>query len=145
MSKTFKQIFYSLINNKLMKRKYLKNLTILSSGGTPIIRRGEEFYSDEALEAGFLAAISIFVRTHFETELNQVRLEGNSIVIKRSQHFIVYVIFEVSEKVDDTEAEEVLCELLSYLERSPEIKHSTGYIAPDKVNYLVKQYTKCIC
>ena len=145
MSKTFKQTFYSFINNELMKREYLKNLTIMSAGGTPLIRRGEEFYSDEALEGGFLAAITFFVRTHFETELNQVRLEGNSIIIKCSQHFIVYVIFDVSDKVDDTEVEEVLCELLSYLERCPEIEHSIGYIAPAKVKYLVKQYINSIC
>jgi hypothetical protein len=146
MSTTINKIFHRITKRSWFRRNPPKNLTILSNGGITLTRKGVESQYDSILEGGFLAAITMFAETSFATELNQVRLEGNSIIIKRSHNFIVYVIFDYPKKVDDAEAKEVLSDLLSYLEHQcPEIDACGGYIDPDKVKYLLKQYANSMC
>ncbi|MFX0007055.1 MAG: hypothetical protein ACFFA7_13235 [Promethearchaeota archaeon] len=141
MSTTINKIFNGITNNSWIKRKPPKNLTILSNGGVILTRKGEQYHCDSTFEGAFLAAITMFTETFFQKQLIQVRLNRNSIIIKRSDHFIIYIIAENNKHPKELEMEEVLDDLLNYLEVNYRIlEDCPGYINPHKVQYLLKQF-----
>lgn len=135
----FSKIYYKLTGTQINKKLRPKALTIFDQGGVPLTTKEGQFCDIEILRGGLFAAITNFIKESFNSELNQLKLEGNVIIVKKSQHFMGSLIVDESNTFDLNEAELALKELLDHLENMcPEIAKNA--IDSDKIDYLVKQY-----
>lgn len=132
----FMKIYYKLTGEQLSKRFYPKALTVFDRGGTPLTSTS----SEDILKGGLFSAICSFVSESFKKELNQLKIEDNIIVFKRSPHLLGSIVLDDSESINVQEAEEGLEELLYHLEHMcPELDKEE--LNKDKLEYLVKQYS----
>jgi small GTP-binding protein len=132
----FMKIYYKLTGEQLSKRFYPKALTVFDRGGTPLTSTS----SEDVLKGGLFSAICSFVQESFKKELNQLKIEDNIIIFKRSPHLLGSIVLDDSESVNIREAEEGLEELLYHLEHMcPELDKED--LNTEKIEYLVKQYS----
>jgi small GTP-binding protein len=133
--KAFKKIYSKLTGKKLSMSINLKALTIFDKNGTPLSSKSRE----DVLKGGLLSTITNFVKESFDSELNQLKMEGNTIIFKRSEHLMGSIVLDDSQKSDSDEAREALNEILSHLENMcPELNQ--GNIDENKISYLVENY-----
>ncbi|MFX0043486.1 MAG: ADP-ribosylation factor-like protein [Candidatus Hodarchaeota archaeon] len=131
----FMKIYYKLTGRQLSRKINPKALTVFDKGGVPLTSTSTE----DILQGGLFAAITSFVKESFDSELNQLKIEGNVIIFKRSKHLMGSIILNDKDKIDTKEAETGLHELLSHLEHMcPELEKEQ--LEPEKIEYLVKQY-----
>jgi small GTP-binding protein len=133
--KSFKKIYYKLTGEELTESIKPKALTIFDKGGIPLSSQS----NDDILKGGLFSAITNFIKESFNSELNQLKMEGNTIIFRRSEHLMGSIVIDDTQKVDSKEAEESLNELLSHLENMcPELEE--GRIDEEKIKYLSEQY-----
>lgn len=133
--KSFKKIYYKLTGKQLTESIKPKALTIFDKGGVPLSSKSHE----DILKGGLFSAITNFIKESFNSELNQLKMEGNTIIFRRSKHLLGSIVIEESQQVDPKEAEESLDELLLHLENMcPELE--AGEIDENKISYLMEQY-----
>ncbi len=122
---------------KELRKDKLKALTIFDKGGVPLSSTS----SGDVLKGGLFFAILQFCKESFNTELTQLKMEGFTIIFKRSKNLIGSVVIEDSKDPKQMEeAEEGLTELLNYLENLC-TELNEGYIDEEKIKYLVEQYS----
>ena len=135
----FSKIYYKLSGKKLSHKVTPKALTVFDQGGIPITTQEGATTDLEILRGGLYAAISSFVKESFDRELNQLKLDGYVIILKRSPHLMGSIIIEEHNSIDITEAESRLGELLAHLENMcPELKNEE--LDNDKIEYLTQQF-----
>ena len=135
----FSKIYYKLSGKKLSHKVTPKALTVFDQGGIPITTQEGETTDLEILRGGLYAAISSFVKESFDRELNQLKLDGYVIILKRSPHLMGSIIIEEHNSIDITEAESRLGELLNHLENMcPELKDEK--LDNNKIDYLTQQF-----
>lgn len=136
----FSKIYSSLTGSRLTKRIMPKAITVFDQGGVPLITTEGVDRDASILRGGLFAAITSFVKESFNSELNQLKLENNLIIVQRSKHLMGSIVIEGSDKIDAKEAEVGLHELLEHLENMcPELeKNQTN---SDKIEYLVQQFS----
>jgi len=140
----FSKIYYKLTGLKLTKKITPKALTIFDRGGIPLTTNEGQYCDGDILKGGLYAAITSFIRESFHSELSQLRLEGNVIIVKKSRHLMGSLIIDEVSDLDLNEAETSLKELLEHLENMcPEVSQSK-LIDPEKIDFLVKQYSSNI-
>ena len=137
--KAFMKIYYKLTGKPLSKRISPKAITIFDEGGIPLTSSTNE----DILQGGLFSAINSFVKESFHSELSQLKMGGNIIILKRSKHLLGSIIISAQDKVNPNEAEEGLNELLCHLENMcPELE--SEQLDSDKIEYLVEQYASNI-
>lgn len=135
----FTKIYFKLTGKKLEHKVAPKALTIFDQGGIPITTQEGTTTDLEILRGGLYAAISSFVKESFDRELNQLKLDGYVIILKRSPHLMGSIIIEENNSIDITEAENRLGELLNHLENMcPELKDEK--LDNEKIDYLTQQF-----
>lgn len=135
----FSKIYYKLSGKKLSHKVSPKALTVFDQGGIPITTQEGATTDLEILRGGLYAAISSFVKESFDRELNQLKLDGYVIILKRSPHLMGSIIIEEHNSIDITEAENRLGELLNHLENMcPELKDEK--LDNNKIDYLTQQF-----
>lgn len=133
--KAFRKIYYRLTGKQLTKRMKPKALTIFDKGGVPLTSTSY----DDVLKGGLFSAICSFVKESFQKELNRLKLEGNTIIFKRSDHLMGSIVLDDGENVSINEAEDGLEELLNHLEHMcPELEKEE--LDQEKLKFLVEQY-----
>jgi GTP-binding protein SAR1 len=133
--KAFRKIYYRMTGKQLTKKMKPKALTIFDKGGVPLTSTSY----DDVLKGGLFSAICSFVRESFKKELSQLKLEGNTIIFKRSDNLMGSIVVDDAENVSINEAEEGLEELLNHLEHMcPELEKED--LDQDKLKFLVEQY-----
>jgi len=131
----FTKIYYKLTGRQLTRKINPRALTVFDKSGVPLTSSTTE----DILQGGLFAAITSFVKESFNSELSQLKIEGNVIIFKRSEHLMGSIVLNDREKIDLKEAESGLHELLSHLEHMcPELEKEQ--LEPEKIEYLVKQY-----
>lgn len=136
----FSKIYYKLTGNQISKSLKPKALTIFDQGGIPLSSKEGESSNSEILRGGLFSAITSFIRESFNSELNQLKLEGNIIIVKKSKNFMGSLVLDDVSNLDLNEAELGLKELLDHLENMcPEVRNNQ--LDPEKVDFLVKQYS----
>jgi small GTP-binding protein len=131
----FIKMYYKLTGKQLTRRVNPRALTVFDKGGVPLTSSTNE----DILHGGLFAAITSFVKESFNSELNQLKIEGNVILFKRSEHLMGSIVLSDRDNIDIKEAEQGLKELLAHLEHMcPELKQEN--LEPEKIDYLVKQY-----
>ncbi|MGM0470398.1 MAG: ADP-ribosylation factor-like protein [Promethearchaeati archaeon] len=134
--KAFKKIYYKLTGEQLTKRLKPKALTIFNKGGVPLTSTS----SDDVLKGGLFSAITHFIKESFNSELNQLKLEGNTIIFRRSKNLMGSIVIDDAENIDPKDAEEGLNELLYHLENMcPELEKEK--LDEEKLKFLVEQYS----
>jgi small GTP-binding protein len=133
--KSFKKIYYKLTGKELIASIKPKALTVFDKGGVPLTSQS----SDDILKGGLFAAITNFIKESFNSELNQLKMEGLTIVFKRSKNLMGSIVIDDSEDHKIEEAEEGLNELLEHLENMCS-ELNKGKIDEGKIKYLVEQY-----
>jgi small GTP-binding protein len=134
--KSFKKIYYKMTGDQLTKKLRPKAVTIFDKGGVPLTSTS----SDDVLKGGLFAAITNFIKESFNSELNQIKIEGNTIIFKRSNHLMGSIVIDDTENIDAKEAEEGLNELLCHLENMcPELEQEK--LDEEKLKFLVEQYS----
>ncbi|MBD3195156.1 MAG: GTP-binding protein [Candidatus Lokiarchaeota archaeon] len=134
--KAFRKIYYKLTGSQLKKRLQPKALTIFDKGGVPLTSTS----SEDVLKGGLFAAITSFIKESFKSELSQLKLEGNTIIFKKSKNFMGSIVIDDSEYKNLDEAEQGLDELLCHLENMcPEAEEDK--IDEEKLKFLVEQYS----
>lgn len=137
----FSKIYYKLTGKKLTKKFAPKALAIYNIGGIPLItKEGNCMETDlEMLRGGLYAAITNFAKESFNSELNQIKLEGHVIIFHRTKYLMGSIILDEYEGFDVVEAETGLRELLHHLENMcPEIEQNI--MNKQKISYLVNEY-----
>jgi small GTP-binding protein len=133
--KAFKKIYFKLTGKELTESIKPKAFTIFDKSGVPLSSKS----SEDVLKGGLFSAITNFIKESFNTELNQLKLEGHTIIFSRSENLLGSIVLENAQKIDPNEAEESLNELLTHLENMcPELK--SGDVDEDKISYLMEQY-----
>jgi len=131
----FMKIYYRLTGAQLKKKLNIKAVTVFDQGGIPLTSQSNQ----DILKGGLFAAINSFIKESFNSELNQLKMKGHTIIFKRSKNLLGSIILNEMEGVDMTEAEIGLEELLRHLENMcPELERDQ--IERDKIEYLVNQY-----
>jgi small GTP-binding protein len=137
--KAFMKIYYKLTGKPLAKRISPKAITIFDQGGIPLTSSSNQ----DILQGGLFAAINSFVKESFNSELNQLKMSGNVIILKRSKHLMGSIVISDQDNIDPKEAEEGLNELLCHLENMcPEL--GRDQLDTGKIEYLVEQYASNI-
>jgi len=137
--KAFMKIYYKLTGKPLTKRISPKAITIFDQGGIPLTSSSNE----DILQGGLFAAINSFVKESFHSELNQLKMSGNVIILKRSKHLMGSIVISDQDNIDPKEAEDGLNELLCHLEHMcPELAREQ--LDSGKIEYLVEQYASNI-
>ncbi len=135
----FSKIYLKLTGKKLSKRVAPKALTVFDQGGIPLTTQEGKTTDLEILRGGLYSAISSFVKESFDRELNQLKLDGYVIILKRSTHLMGSIIIEEHNSIDITEAENRLGELLAHLENMcPELDNEE--LDNEKIDYLTQQF-----
>ncbi|MHA1496900.1 MAG: ADP-ribosylation factor-like protein [Promethearchaeota archaeon] len=130
----FMKIYYRLTGAQLKKKINIKAVTVFDQGGIPLTSQ-----SNEDILQGLFAAINNFIKESFNSELNQLKMGGHTILFKRSKNLLGSIVINEQEGVDIAEAETGLQELLGHLEHMcPELDKDD--IERDKIEYLVNQY-----
>jgi len=75
----FTKIYYKLTGKRLGNAATPKALTVFDRGGVPLTSSSNQ----DILHGGLFAAITQYAKESFNSELNQIRLEGNIIIFKR--------------------------------------------------------------
>ncbi|TFF97183.1 MAG: GTP-binding protein [Promethearchaeota archaeon] len=133
--RAFKKIYFKLTGKKLSMSINLKAVTIFDKTGTPLTSQSKE----DILKGGLFSAITGFIENSFDSELNQLKMEGNTIIFRRSKNLMGSIVIDGSEKLNSGEAEEALNEILTHLENMcPEL--GEGTIKEEKIKYLLEQY-----
>lgn len=136
----FMKIYQKLTGKIISKSVVPKAITVFDKGGVPLTTKNGDYCSDDILQGGLLAAITNFAKESYNSEINQLKLEGNIIVVKRSDHFMGCLVLDEIEGIDLNEAEVGLKELLQHLENMcPEARNNQ--LDPQKVDYLVQQFS----
>ncbi|MFX1501371.1 MAG: ADP-ribosylation factor-like protein [Promethearchaeota archaeon] len=137
--KAFMKIYYKLTGKKLRKKISPKAVTVFDRGGIPLTSSSNE----DILKGGLFAAINNFVKESFNSELNQLKLDGYVIIFKRSKNLMGSIILRDTDTINLDSAEEGLYELLAHLEHMcPEIEQSE--YDNEKLSYLLEQYASNI-
>jgi ADP-ribosylation factor-like protein 2 len=137
--KAFMKIYYKLTGKKLTKRISLKAVTVYNRGGIPLTSSSNE----DILQGGLFAAINSFVKESFNSELNQLKLDGYVIIFKRSKNLMGSIVLKDTDSTNVDSAEAGLNELLTHLEHMcPEIERSE--YDNEKLSYLLEQYASNI-
>ncbi|MGV9171480.1 MAG: ADP-ribosylation factor-like protein [Promethearchaeia archaeon] len=135
----FSKIYNKLTGKRLDKKVAPKAITVFDRGGVPLTTKEGEYCSEDILQGGLIAAITNYVKKSFQSELSQVRMEGHTIIIKRTSNLMGSVVLEQENQRAIQEAEAGLVELLDHIEKMcPELQ--TDQYDPEKVDYLVQQY-----
>jgi small GTP-binding protein len=135
--KSFKKIYYKLTGQELTASIKPKALTIFDKGGVPLSSQS----SDDILRGGLFSAITNFIKESFNSELNQLKMEGHTIVFRRSKNLMGSIV--IDEDVNERsikEAEDGLGELLDHLENMC-AELEKGEVDEEKIKYLVEQYS----
>jgi small GTP-binding protein len=131
----FMKIYYRLTGQQLKKRINIKAVTVFDQSGIPLTSESHQ----DILQGGLFAAIHGFVKESFNSELNQLRMGGHTILFKRSKNLLGSIVLTDQEGIDLKEAEEGLDELLCHLEHMcPELEKDN--LEREKIEYLVNQY-----
>jgi hypothetical protein len=113
----------------------LNELIIFDRCGIPLTSSA----TSDILQGGLLAAISSFIKHSFNSELNELKLGKRIIVFKHSENFMASICLNDSDGADMGEADNILNELLCYLERLfPDFEKNQLNI--EKLGHLVDQY-----
>ncbi|MBD3256046.1 MAG: GTP-binding protein [Candidatus Lokiarchaeota archaeon] len=134
--KSFKKVYYKLTGKELIASIKPKAVTIFDKGGIPL----SSTTSDDVLKGGLFSAITNFIKESFNSELNQLKMEGNTIIFKRSENLLGSIIIDDADELKVKEAEDGLAELLNHLENIC-VELNKGEINEDKIKYLVEQYS----
>ena len=132
----FMKIYYKLTGKQLGSAVTPKALTVFDRGGVPLTSSSNE----DILHGGLFAAITQYAKESFNSELNQIRLEGNIIIFKRTSHLMGSIVLREEDADNVKEAETGLNELLIHLEHMcPELEMEQ--LDAEKIEYLVQQYS----
>ena len=132
----FTKIYYKLTGKRLGNAATPKALTVFDRGGVPLTSSSNQ----DILHGGLFAAITQYAKESFNSELNQIRLEGNIIIFKRTNHLMGSIVLREEDSDNIKEAEIGLSELLSHLEHMcPELEQEQ--LDAEKIEYLVQQYS----
>ena len=132
----FTKIYYKLTGKQLGNAVTPKALTVFDRGGIPLTSSSNQ----DILHGGLFAAITQYVKESFNSELNQIRIEGNIILFKRSDHLMGSIVLREEDIDNIQEAETGLSELLQHLENMcPELEKEK--LDAKKIEYLVQQYS----
>ena len=132
----FTKIYYKLTGKRLGNAATPKALTVFDRGGVPLTSSSNQ----DILHGGLFAAITQYAQESFNSELNQIRLEGNIIIFKRTNHLMGSIVLREEDSDNIKEAEIGLSELLSHLEHMcPELEQEQ--LDAEKIEYLVQQYS----
>ena len=132
----FMKIYYKLTGKQLGNVVSPLALTVFDRGGIPLTSSSNQ----DILHGGLFAAITQYAQESFNSELNQIRLEGNIIIFKRTNHLMGSIVLRDEDKDNIKEAETGLGELLSHLEQMcPELEREQ--LDAKKIEYLVQQYS----
>jgi len=132
----FTKIYYKLTGKRLGNAATPKALTVFDRGGVPLTSSSNQ----DILHGGLFAAITQYAKESFNSELNQIRLEGNIIIFKRTDHLMGSIVLREEDSDNIKEAEIGLSELLSHLEHMcPELEQEQ--LDAEKIEYLVQQYS----
>jgi len=132
----FTKIYFKLTGKQLGNAVTPKALTVFDRGGLPLTSSTNQ----DIMHGGLFAAITQYAKESFNSELNQIRLDGNIIVFKRTNNLMGSIVLRVEDVDNIKEAETGLDELLQHLENMcPELeKEQTD---AKKIEYLVQQYS----
>jgi small GTP-binding protein len=132
----FTKIYYKLTGKHLTNAVTPKALTVFDRGGVPLTSSSNQ----DILHGGLFAAITQYAKESFNSELNQIRLEGNIILFKRTSHLMGSIVLRDEDSDKIKEAEIGLSELLAHLENMcPELE--MDQLDAEKIEYLVQQYS----
>ncbi len=132
----FSKIYYNLSGKQLSRKVNPMALTVYDKGGVPLTSTTKE----DILKGGLFAAITVFIKESFQSELNQLKLGEHVILVKQSKHLMGSIILKDSDSIDVKEAEIELGELLGHLENMyPELEQEK--LDTEKIEYLVKEYS----
>jgi len=132
----FTKIYYKLTGKQLSTAVSPKALTVFDRGGIPLTSSSNQ----DILHGGLFAAITQYAKESFNSELNQIRLDGNIIIFKRTDHLMGSIVLREEDVDNLKEAETGLGELLSHLEHMcPELEKEE--LDAKKIEYLVQQYS----
>lgn len=135
----FMKIYYRLTGSQLKKKINIKAVTVFDQGGIPLTSQSNQ----DILQGGLFAAINNFIKESFNTELNQLKMSGYTILFKRSKNLLGSIVLTEQDGVDLIEAESGLEDLLCHLENMcPELEKSD--FEREKIEYLVDQYASNI-
>jgi small GTP-binding protein len=135
----FSKIYLKLTGKLLSKRISPRALTIFDKGGIPLTTKEGELTDIDLLRGGLFSAITSFAKESFNSELNQLKLDGLLIIFKRTRHLMGSIIIDDSESIDPTEAELRLQELLEHLENMcPELE--VNQTNSEKIDFLTQQF-----
>ncbi len=143
MIKSLQKVFHWFNKSQKCCKNRCKALVILSKGGLPLVRLGNQISEKECLEGGFLTAITMFSKECFRTEINQIITSKNQIFIRRTKNFIGYLIIKGTNKTGMEIAKSELSRLLNHLESAFD-KEDLTYIQPSKVELIITQYANFI-
>ena len=132
----FTKIYFKLTGKQLGNAVTPKALTVFDRGGLPLTSSSNE----DVLHGGLFAAITQYAKESFNSELNQIRLDGNIIIFKRTNNLMGSIVLRVEDADNIKEAETGLDELLQHLENMcPELENEQTNAK--KIEYLVQQYS----
>ncbi len=132
----FMKIYYKLTGKQLSNIVSPLALTVFDRGGIPLTSSSNQ----DILHGGLFAAITQYAKESFNSELNQIRLEGNIIIFKRTSHLMGSIVLRDEDSDNIKEAETGLGELLSHIEQMcPELEREQ--LDAKKIEYLVQQYS----
>ena len=132
----FMKIYYKLTGKQLGNVVSPLALTVFDRGGIPLTSSSNQ----DILHGGLFAAITQYAKESFNSELNQIRLEGNIIIFKRTNHLMGSIVLREEDSDNIKEAETGLGELLSHLEHMcPELEKEQ--LDAEKIEFLVQQYS----
>lgn len=132
----FTKIYYKLTGKHLSTAVSPKALTVFDRGGIPLTSSSNQ----DILHGGLFAAITQYAKESFNSELNQIRLDGNIIIFKRTNYLMGSIVLREEDVDNLKEAETGLSELLSHLEHMcPELEKEQ--LDAKKIEYLVQQYS----
>lgn len=132
----FTKIYNKITGKHLSKAVIPKALTVFDRGGVPLTSSSNQ----DIMHGGLFAAITQYAKESFNSELNQIRLDGNIIIFKRTNHLMGSIVLRVEDVDHADDAESGLSELLSHLEHMcPELEKEQ--MDAKKIEYLVQQYS----
>ncbi|MBD3226787.1 MAG: hypothetical protein GF329_01260, partial [Candidatus Lokiarchaeota archaeon] len=79
-----------MTGENLTKKLKPKAVTIFDKGGVPHTSTS----SDDILKGGLFAVITNFIKELFNSGLNQIKIEGNTIIFKRSNHLMGLIVID---------------------------------------------------
>jgi small GTP-binding protein len=139
MVDAFSKIYQKLTGKELAKRFTPKALAIYDHGGKPITTKEGNCSEVDILRGGLFAALTAFAKESFKAELNQLKLEGHTVLFHKTEHLMGSIIMEESESLNLAEAENCLRELLDHLENMcPELNQNR--LDHKKIKFLVQDY-----